>query len=230
MQAGYYFYKTQYLSTRWRRLAKHCLWGIRPVKKITAIPWWWFTAILLFLEAIGLGDLYQFIARHAKYRTRPLTEKERTLAQSVFGNSIQFDRVRIDENAWLGPRQGRFCYVSGYIINSWGPMHDVLLIHELMHVWQYERLGSAYIPLALKAQYSKEGYDYGGEEALKKALAEGQDLLNFNLEQQAEIVADYCCILQNRPTRWGRTPHPEISYYQKILNGSIWQRAEATLY
>lgn len=100
-------------------------------------------------------------------------------------------------------------------------MHEALLIHELVHVWQYERLGSVYIPLALKAQHSKEGYDYGGVQALQQALATGRDLLDFNLEQQADIVADYFCLLHGRPTRWSRAHKPEIGVYQKILKGPM---------
>jgi hypothetical protein len=37
---------------------------------------------------------------------------------------------------------------------------------------------------------SKQGYNYGGVEGLKKAKTDGRHLFDFNFEQQADILAD----------------------------------------
>ena len=66
-----------------------------------------------------------------------------------------------------------------------------ILVHELVHVYQYERAGSRYFAEALLAQH-EAGYDYGGAAALQlSARARGRHLRDFNREQQAQIVQDY---------------------------------------
>ena len=64
-------------------------------------------------------------------------------------------------------------------------------VHELTHVYQYERVGSIYIPEALHAQHTAAGYNYGGAKGLVAAQANGQHYANFNREQQAQIAEDY---------------------------------------
>lgn len=70
-------------------------------------------------------------------------------------------------------------------------MDDSTLIHELVHVWQYEQLGADYIPESLSAQLSNEGYDFGSDEGLRNRLEHCQGLTSFNFEQQAAIVEEY---------------------------------------
>jgi hypothetical protein len=65
-------------------------------------------------------------------------------------------------------------------------------------VWQYQQVGSRYIPRALYAQRTREGYNYGGVMALERA----KGWADFNYEQQAEIVADYFCLQQGLPPRY----------------------------
>lgn len=147
---------------------------------------WFFLVIDLFL----LGDGFDLVAMLFK-RTRALNSNEKAAAASVFANSIDLDLVRLDERARLGCKQLRIAYVSLFTINSWGPVNEYLLIHELTHVWQYQRMGLAYIPLALLAQLSPEGYNYNGIAGLRSARSSGLALTSFNLEQQAEIVSDF---------------------------------------
>lgn len=67
------------------------------------------------------------------------------------------------------------------------------LIHELTHVWQFQRLGWRVLWRALMAQL-REGeavYDYGGPEGLFGRSAAGWTLHDFNLEQQGAIAASY---------------------------------------
>ena len=184
---------------------------------LSAIPWWWFGLCLMFLEIFGVVELYEWLAGTLKTQTRALSSQERLLAESVFREAINYSRIRIDESAQLGPKQYQFCYVSFHTINSWGKMRDDVFIHELVHVWQYQHLGAAYISRALMAQWG-EGYDYGGLVALKKVREEGGSLLDFNFEQQADIIMDYYRLSIGLRTRWGQATANDIIYYQYYLD------------
>ena len=177
-----------------------------------------------FLEIFGVVEIYETINDFVKFNTRPLTNWEINLAKDIFGNSINYKRVRIDEYAFVGPRQHRFCYVSFNLINSWGPMQNSIFIHEMVHVWQYENLGAIYIPKALSAQYTTEGYNYGGVETLKQYMQEGKDFLDFNYEQQGDIVADYYRIKNGYQPCWGsgnRLDLPVYEYFLRTINDKL---------
>lgn len=163
---------------------------------------WFLELFTLILDSIGITELYETFLDFAKFNTRPLTKWEKNLGREIFGNTINYDRVRLDEYALAGPRQFQLCYVSFYTINSWGAMQNSLFLHELTHVWQYENLGATYIPRALSAQYSKIGYNYGGVSVLKKRMEEGVSIHTFNLEQQADIVSDYYRLREGYAARW----------------------------
>lgn len=174
---------------------------------------WWLEFTYLLLDLAGVPEIYETIIDLFKWNTRPLTEKEITLLQPLFGKSIDYKRVRIDESAYLGPKQKHFCYVSFYTINSWGSMNDGLLIHEIVHIWQFQQMGSVYIPRALAAQQSKEGYNYGGAPKIVEWALNNGRLTDFNLEQQADIVAD-CWRLQNGlPLQWGPAGVADLPHY-----------------
>ncbi|NJK83689.1 MAG: hypothetical protein HC912_07610 [Saprospiraceae bacterium] len=155
------------------------------------------------LDVLLITRMYDWLGHRLKSSSRRLTDWEYGLAQSVFGKSIDLHRVRIDERAYLGSKQYGICYVSFNTINSWGEMSDSLLVHELVHVWQYQHFGAVYIPRALWAQRTKEGYNYGGVKALSAAIAQGKPFWAFNYEQQGDIVADYYRILMGLPPYWG---------------------------
>ncbi|MEL6989338.1 MAG: hypothetical protein AAGK97_16115, partial [Bacteroidota bacterium] len=153
--------------------------------------WWSIELPFLLFDLIGIFDLYEGIVDLIKINTRKLTQEEIKIGKSVFGNSINWERVRIDLSSHLGPKQHQFVYVSFYTINSYGPFNMATFIHELMHIWQYEKVGAVYIPRALFAQQTIAGYDYGGLEGLEKAKSSNGNIWSFNYEQQADIVADY---------------------------------------
>ncbi len=177
------------------------------------LPSWSLELMFQLFDLLAISDLYDVCSRIIKFNSRPLSRREIVMSESVFGKSIPYERVRVDERAYLGPRQGKFCYVSFYTINSWGKMSDPLLIHELMHVWQYHHLGMVYIPRALAAQRSREGYDYGGADALYEAFRNNKKLLDFNYEQQADIIEDYFRLLLGYHPSWGCATAADLSVY-----------------
>ena len=195
----------------------------RPIQKIF---YWISEVVIALLEFLGIGEIYETICDFSKPSTRPLKDWEIEMAKSVFGNSINYQRVRIDESAYLGPKQNHFCYVSFYIINSWGTMQNSTLIHELVHVWQYENMGAVYIPRALWAQTTKEGYNYGGKDNLKLFLLKNKTLFDFNLEQQGDIIADYFQLKNGYSTRWGNASVSHLKLYEKIIYEKIEREEE----
>lgn len=175
--------------------------------------WRIFEQVCQLLEQVRFHHFYEFSVKKIK-RHRSLNQYERWTARFVYGDSINLNKVRIDERAHFGPRQYRLCYVSFNIINSWGKMSDELLIHELIHVWQYQHFGAAYIPRALWAQGTTEGYNYGGLESLKVAKANGKKFWEFNYEQQGDIIADYFRLSQGKVAYWGEAKPQDIAIYE----------------
>ena len=169
------------------------------------------------VDLCGGVEFYELCSGLYKSATRKLTADEVLLAEQVFGKNLHYTRIRVDESAWAGPKQYHFCYVSFYTINSWGKMQDDVFIHELVHVWQYQQFGAAYIARALMAQ-RRAGYDYGGLSGLKEAKAQHLSLLHFNFEQQADIVMDYYRLLKGRRPRWGTATAADIRYYQYFVD------------
>lgn len=178
---------------------------------------WWLGLLYLLLDVVALPEFYETLLDFVKWNTRPISSKEYLLLYPIFGNSINYKRIRIDERSYLGPKQKQFCYVSFYTINSWGTMNEALLIHEVVHIWQFQQLGSIYIPLALAAQRTKENYNYGGAPRIAYWASIGGQLTDFNLEQQADIVADYWRISKGWSANWGPAGLADLPNYQFLV-------------
>jgi hypothetical protein len=220
------------IPTRASRLLKHVWSGIlffRPgqlrnwkfsiyIEIIFDIGKWWLELFIYAMDCFGIPECYETIQDFIKFNTRALNKREIAIAKSVFGNSIDYRRVRIDDYSLAGPKQKKFCYVSFYIINSWGPMHNSIYIHEMTHIWQFEKMGSVYIPHALIAQRSKMGYNYGGVSGLKNCQEKGKRFLSFNLEQQGEIVSDYYRLKNGYKPHWGDGRQQDLPIYESFID------------
>jgi hypothetical protein len=170
---------------------------------------------VLCAEILGVGEAYILFNRVFKPNMRRLTVAECALARSVFGESLPYTKIWVDEKAVIGCKKGGFAYVSFHIINSWGSITDAHLIHELTHIWQYERIGARYMPRALQAQNSRMGYNYGGLQRLKTATASG--FRAFNMEQQADIVTDYFLLTQHKRAQWSDATEADLWIYEPYI-------------
>lgn len=122
--------------------------------------------------------------------SRALTDGEIALARSMFGDAINYDRVRLVRGKWW-PFQPR-----GIVMAPTGNVHfhpdnprwsedfskaplelQGLLIHELTHVWQSQTRGRFYLPL-MRHPFCRYSYE----------PVPGQSFDRYGLEQQAEIV------------------------------------------
>ena len=121
---------------------------------------------------------------------RFLTPGETALARSVFGDAIDYARVRLVRRKWFPfqPR-GTVMAPTGNLhfhphSDLWSedfaaePLHrQGLFIHEMTHVWQAQRRGRFYLPL-MRHPFCRYSYH----------LAAGRPFERYGLEQQAEIV------------------------------------------
>lgn len=122
--------------------------------------------------------------------SRALTAGEIALARSIFGDSIDYPRVRLVRGKWW-PFQPR-----GVAMAPMGNIHfhpdggawsddfsseslgrQGFFIHEMTHVWQTHRGGLFYLPL-MRHPFCRYGY----------RLKPGKPFARYGLEQQAEIV------------------------------------------
>ncbi len=119
---------------------------------------------------------------------RPLTPAEETLAQSVFGDAIDYTQVRLSPTKWafFQPRDTVMAPTGCIHFHPKGdlwredfgacPLHEQgLFIHEMVHIWQHQR--GLFLPLK---RHPFCRYTY--------CLKPGQRFDRYGIEQQAEIV------------------------------------------
>jgi hypothetical protein len=122
---------------------------------------------------------------------RPLTSGEVSLARSVFGNAIDYGRVRLVKRKWwpFQPRNSAMAPMGNiYFHPDGGAWSDdfskekisrqAFFIHEMTHVWQAQVKGRFYLPL-MRHPFCRYRY----------RLDPGKPFERYGLEQQAEIVA-----------------------------------------
>jgi hypothetical protein len=174
-------------------------------------------------DLAGGPELFSLLWRAATHTSR-LTEEELARAAAVLGaEAIRFRDVRVAEGGLLNlifPRNGARGFVTYHTVNlptEGGRLRSEpgLLVHELVHVLQHEKLGSVYIGQCLGAQ-RREGYDYGGPAGLQTARAEGKSYRSFNREQQAQIAEDYFNRLQR-----GQDVAAYEPYIEELRRGEI---------
>ncbi|HET9702299.1 MAG TPA: DUF4157 domain-containing protein [Burkholderiales bacterium] len=165
---------------------------------------WLLTLLSRVFDVLGGPEALEFIW-HLITRATPLTSAERAAAQSVLGpGAIRWDQVRVAESGILSAvfalNEGR-AFATFHTINlpsegAHGRSNLAIVVHELTHVYQYERAGSLYLGQAIHAQ-ATIGYGYGGADGLRQARAAGRHYRDFNREQQAQIAQDYYELLQS---------------------------------
>ncbi|MGH6729652.1 MAG: vgr related protein [Sphingomicrobium sp.] len=126
----------------------------------------------------------------AAARSRGLTDGEIALARSVFGESIDYGRVRLvlgkfwpfhPRRVTMAPMGHIHFHPQGggwsedFARESLGRQGH--FIHEMTHVWQAQKRGRFFLPL-MRHPFCRYSY----------SLEEGKPFDRYGLEQQAEIV------------------------------------------
>lgn len=184
----------------------------------------WMHAVLWYLfDFLGGPELVQLWLRLGT-ETRRLTSDEITVAGSVLGpGSIRFQDVRIAQRGLLKTifgLNGNRAFATWHTINlpDGRDMDLDLLVHELTHTFQFERVGSVYIGQGLwvQARMGREAYDYGGPAGLNDSWAAGKRYKDYNREQQGQIAQDYC-----RLVRTDRDASAYEPFIAELRNGLI---------
>ena len=138
-------------------------------------------------------------AWHLLTRVSRLTDEEIDAAAQVLGSeAVRYSAVRVAEGRLLRlifKLNRSRAFTLFHTINLPGSGHHSrgnldLLVHEMVHVRQFQKVGSVYIWQALRAQKT-DGYSYGGWQKLAEQRQKGQKLSDYNREQQGQIAQDY---------------------------------------
>jgi hypothetical protein len=148
---------------------------------------------------------------------RPLTQGEISLARSMFGDAIDYDRVRMVRRKWwpFQPRDTAMAPAGNIHFHPESPLWSedfsrerlslqALFIHEMTHVWQAQTRGRFYLML-MRHPFCRYGYE----------LVEGRPFERYGLEQQAEMVRH--CFL----TGFGRPVGPLTDRSFLPFNASV---------
>jgi hypothetical protein len=121
---------------------------------------------------------------------RPLTAGEIALCRPLFGDAIDYDRVRVHRRAWwplqprnvvMAPDGHVWCHARGSVWQAdfarAGLGLQALFVHEMTHVWQAQRGGRWFLPLA-RHPFCRYRYRFDTARPFER----------YGLEQQAEIV------------------------------------------
>jgi hypothetical protein len=183
----------------------------------TGAVWVWLGDVPFYIaDLLALPEIFQAVQLLVKPSIRPLSASEMQRAQRVFKDAVDYRLVRIDSRARVGIQAKIIAYVTFNFINFRGALSPEIFIHEMMHVWQFQQFGSVYLFRAMKAQLSHTVYDFGGIENLYQKMLAGKGLLDFNFEQQAEIIETYYVSL-DQPDTFSTMERQVLAYFAGFL-------------
>ena len=164
----------------------------------------------------------------AQKKHRALTEGEITLAKTIFGDSIDYAKVkvygskisRLQPDNFNAAPDGNLYMVKNYSEDfSKSPAEDrAALLHELTHVWQIQNntmnLKVAFVKETLKAKFNYLA-------ANRYTLKAGKDFNQYGFEQQAGIIEDYVLLSNGKQPLYNQSKEYEIGEYKAALQNLI---------
>jgi hypothetical protein len=161
----------------------------------------------------------------SRHRARPLTAGEIAMASALFGDAIDYSRVRIHKRRYLPfglqpkncamtPNGSMYFHHSCFLEDfSAGDAHARhWFIHEMVHVWQHQ-LG---YPVRLRGAL-RVGLTY------RYQLVAGKTLADYNMEAQGDLLADYFVLKLLGSPRAMRQPRyaGSVALFESVLSGFI---------
>lgn len=129
------------------------------------------------------------------FRVRRLTADEIELLKSVYGNEIDYTKVRIRDRHWTTAVPGVGAFVIGNSIQIGDKYIDnkTILIHEAAHVWQFQ--GDWGWKYFFNALFDHLRSRFGGGDPYDYSVVLGKlPFAKWNAEQQAQWIGEHACM------------------------------------
>ena len=154
---------------------------------------------------------------------RRLDEGEYRILREVFADSLTLDPIRVVETRWLNSPTvlGNTIRVRPHFaFTGW---RSSVLVHEAMHLWQFQHFGSGYITDSV--YHNLRSLMRTGRRAvayLNYQLHADARLAHFTAEQQATIIADHYELTHffaqaPNPPAWVVARRGDLAIYQRLL-------------
>lgn len=157
----------------------------------------------------------------SRQTSRLLTSGEIAMASVLFGDAIDYRRVRVHarrympfqpSNCAMSPNGSIYfhpsCFLPDYAAGD--PPAQHWFVHEMAHVWQHQLGYAVRLRGAVRIGLS---YDY--------ELAPGKGLADFNMEAQGDLLADYFVLRYFGSTATMRQKQyaGSLQLYERVLAG-----------
>lgn len=142
--------------------------------------------VFLLILVAGLSVIFAPLL----YDNRPLTKYETEFLRSIYGSSVDLDKIRIKSSGPLtwtdrGAVTGNIITLSpAQYSDETRKWDQSVLVHEVCHVWQYQHFGLGYIPGSLWEQLTdSDAYhvDHDPEKSFR----------DYGIEEQCMIAENY---------------------------------------
>ena len=134
---------------------------------------------------------------------RSLTPHEIAALRPVFGDSLDLSPIRVTRDHPLAFYAPKTLGNTIHLRSDWGLFAGTglglsergmsVLVHELVHAWQYQNGGLGYITGSLLAQHAawRRGGERSGAYRWRPAADAGLAWSQWNPEQQAQAIQDW---------------------------------------
>src|SRR4051812_14490490 len=154
---------------------------------------------------------------------RPLTIDEKNLLAKVFKAMLPYGDIRVRINSaqiggpdnsitpeghpYFSPRHYKADFARGTVAEQW------IFFHEMTHSWQYFHNISPMLNAAILAIASPGNY----KGVYKYDLGDKTRMNEFNIEQQASLVADYFSLSHGGIAHDNTNPSPNVADYNTVI-------------
>ena len=168
-----------------------------------------------FTLAVGLDAT----KRQMTQEDSPLTPEEISMAQTIYGNTIDYSKVRIvtDKPSAFLPWGSMTIGNTIYCPRGRGGLKPEF-IHEMMHIWQNQKDGGLWSAVKLflespQGYISKEVYKYEADSTKK--------MEDYNIEQQGNMARDLFLLKENIARNPGAPPPALYTSLKKIFEEGV---------
>lgn len=154
---------------------------------------------------------------------RALYQWEYEIIHDIFQTGVDASRIRVVEARILNAPTTLASQIR--VPPGWSFEHGnrPVLVHEVMHVWQYQTKGTSYITDSVYHNASGQIATGNRNVAyMNYRLTRGCNISDFSAEEQATIVGDYyeiTRIYQNdpNPPAWVTLRQPDLPIYERLI-------------